>query len=174
MIIQCPDCASKYRIKEMAPGRADAHLSCPNCAFRFSLQAPKQAGLPPTVVPGGRVLLVDDARFFREMIVDLLVPINLNIRLAETAAGALTLLEESLGDLLVLDLNLPDKNGLDFISELRNDSRFQGLSILAISGVYRHEQDSLDAIRAGADGFISKSFRPAELSEKIRTMLRSH
>jgi len=171
MILQCPNCATRYRIKEISPGRPAAKLICPNCRFHFTLIAPKDVGEAPTLLAGARVLLVDDANFFREMLADLLMPLNLNLRLAATAAEALQLLAQHPCDLMLLDLNLPDKNGLDLIREIRSNSHLAKTRILAMSGVFRREEDGMAAIRSGADAFINKSFRPEDLREKVRKLL---
>jgi len=171
MILQCPGCTTRYRIKDMAPGRPDAHLICPNCKFHFSLVAPQIAGDPPLIHSNARVLVVDDAHFFREMLVDLLMPLNLNLCLAANAAEALAQLQSNRCDLMLLDLNLPDKNGLELIADIRADKSLFRTRILAMSGVFRHEEDGVDAIRAGADGFLTKSFRPEDLREKVRKLL---
>lgn len=172
MIIQCPDCTTRYRLKDMAPGRPDARLVCPNCSFRFTLIAPQAEGQSATIRSGARVLIVDDAHFFREMLADLLIPLNLNLCLAATAAEAQEQLQKLQPfALIILDLNLPDKNGLVLIAEIRANNLLSKTQILAMSGVYRREADALDAIRAGADAFLNKSFRPEDLREKVRTLL---
>ncbi len=171
MIIQCPDCTTRYRIKHMAPGRPDARLVCPNCKFRFTLIAPQIEDQPPTIHSSALVLVVDDAHFFREMLVDLLMPLNLNLCLAANAAEALEQLQSKSFDLMILDLNLPDKNGLELIAEIRTDNSLSKTRILAMSAVYRHEEDGMDAIRAGADGFLNKSFRPEDLRAKVKKFL---
>ena len=171
MIISCPDCTTRYRIKDVAPGRSDARLVCPNCKVRFTLIAPQTEGQPPTIQASAKVLVVDDAHFFREMLVDLLMPSHLTLSSVENAAEALDQLYRQPCDLIVVDLNLPDKNGLDLIAEIRADSQINKTRILAMSGVYRREADGMDAIRAGADSFLTKSFRPDELREKVRKLL---
>lgn len=168
MIIQCPGCDSRYRIKDMTPGQRDAHITCPKCACHFTLQAPNNPGEPPIVSIGARVLLVDDAPFFREMIADLLLPLNLNLHLAVNAEDALKQLNKYPFVLILVDLNLPDRHGLELIREIRNNSQWQNLRIIVMSGVYRREQDALEAIRAGADDFLNKSFRPEDLRARVR------
>lgn len=171
MIIKCPNCTTRYRIKDMAPGRPDAPLTCPSCKYHFTLIAPQTEGQVPAIRPGARVLVVDDANFFREMLADLLSPLNLNLNLAATAAEALQQLQLQPCDLIILDLNLPDKNGLELIAEIRADKKLGKTRILAMSGVFRREEDSVEAIRAGADAFLNKSFRPDDLREKVRKLL---
>ena len=87
------------------------------------------------------------------------------------STDALTALNETSCVLMLLDLNLPDKNGLDLITEIRAGGEFTNIRILAMSGVYRREDDAMDAIRAGADAFISKSFRPDDLRAKVKKLL---
>lgn len=171
MIIQCPECSTRYRIKDIAPGRPVARLTCPKCEFRFTLTAPQAPGQLPTVQGCARVLVVDDAFFFREMLADLLKPLNLNLELAANATDALDYLRKGHCALMILDLNLPDKNGLELIEEIRCDAGLGKLRILAMSGIYRREDDALEAIRAGADAFINKSFRPEELRDKVEKLL---
>lgn len=171
MIIQCPACPSRYRIKDVPPGHPDTHLQCPKCQCRFVLVAPTDVGAEPLVRLTYQVLIVDDARFFREMLADLLKPLRLNLQQAENAHDALTALKNNSYDLVLLDLNLPDKNGLELISELRADHQLEQTRVLAMSGVYRREGDAVEAIRAGADAFICKSFRPADLREKVKKLL---
>lgn len=171
MIIQCPGCTTSYRIKDMMPGQRDAHVTCPQCSCHFTLHAPQKTGDPPAVRAGAAVLLVDDAPFFREMIADLLVPLNLNLHFAATASEALAKLSKISFVLVLVDLNLPDRNGLELIREIRIYPPWKNLHIVAMSGVYRREQDALEAIRAGADDFQNKSFRPEDLRARVRKFL---
>ncbi|WP_303721082.1 response regulator [Malonomonas rubra] len=74
--------------------------------------------------------------------------------------------------MLISDINLPDKNGLDLIREIRSTEKYTDLVILCVSGVYRKDYGAKMAIRAGADDFISKSFQPPELTERIDKLLK--
>ena len=108
------------------------------------------------------ILMVDDARFFRELMTDLLKERDVRVLTADNAADATRLLRVNTVDLLIVDINLPDKNGLDLIREIRLEDRFSELAILCISGVYRKEDDAIKALRAGADDFITKPPNPQE------------
>jgi DNA-binding response OmpR family regulator len=70
-------------------------------------------------------------------------------------------------DVLMMDVHLPQGNGLDFLRQLRADSRFNGLIVLMASGMdLRYEcQD------AGANAFLMKPFMPDDLIGAIRTEL---
>jgi len=71
-------------------------------------------------------------------------------------------------DLLVLDLGLPDGNGIDLIRELRN---WSALPILILSA-RAAEHDKIDALDAGADDYLTKPFGVGELRARLRALLR--
>ncbi len=119
-----------------------------------------------------RVLVVDDSKFFRELIVDVLQPLALEFCLAGDGVEALEELRKGPFDLVMLDLNLPRLNGYELISAIRNDAALKTTTLLAMSGVFRKETDVARVVQAGADDFINKSFKPEQLQERVRNLLR--
>jgi len=169
MVIQCPACKSRYRAN-LPVGHAAVQVKCPKCEHKFQVSADTcQSEAAETDQQS--ILMVDDARFFRELLLDLLQERSANLLTADSAEEALVVLQKQKVDLLIVDINLPDKNGLDLIRELRSEEQFTELKILCISGVYRKDDDARNAILAGADDFISKSFKPDELNERIDKLL---
>lgn len=71
-------------------------------------------------------------------------------------------------DMVILDLGLPDRDGVEFIRDVRSWSQ---LPILVLSA-RTHEQDKVQALDAGADDYLTKPFGVAELLARIRTILR--
>lgn len=171
MIIQCPACKSRYRTRVLATGQSALRIKCPKCAHQFLID-PAQSEIPEIADAKPTILMVDDARFFRDLMLDLLKACEANLLTADSAEDAWVLLHKQSVDLLIVDINLPDKNGLDLIREIRADAALNKIRILCISGVYRKDDDAMTAIRAGADDFISKSFKPRELTERIEKLLR--
>lgn len=91
------------------------------------------------------------------------------VRWAQTAADARRLLAEAVPDLVLLDLGLPDGDGLDLCAEIRE----QRLPVTVV--VITARTDEADAVRAldgGADDFVLKPFRPVELLARLRAHLR--
>ncbi len=172
MIIQCPECKSRYRTRVLPDGQAPMPVKCPKCTHRFLVSAGASEEVA-TVTDLPTILMVDDARFFRELMTDLLKERKANLVTADNAEDTWVLLHKHHVDLLIIDINLPDKNGLDLIREIRQDSTLGKLPILCISGVYHKDDDAMMAIRAGADDFISKSFKPDELNERIDKLLKT-
>ncbi len=169
MIIQCPQCGARYRTKHLAQAKTPLQASCPKCQHRFLVAVDQDAAVASSEPP--RILIVDDARFFRELIIDLLRGRELVLETADSAREAWEKLHQKDYALLMVDINLPDMNGLELIGKLRQDARLQNLKILSISGVYRKDTDAMSAIRAGADDFMPKSFQPDELTARIDRLL---
>lgn len=169
MVIQCPKCKARYRTRVLSADQSALQINCPKCAHKFLVE-PNGAG--ESSVEKTTILLVDDARFFRELLVDLLKDRDANLLTADSAEDAWGLLHKHSVDLLIVDINLPDKNGLELIQDIRADRDLKEARILCISGVYRKDDDARKAINAGADDFISKSFKPDDLSARIDKLLQ--
>jgi two-component system invasion response regulator UvrY len=93
-----------------------------------------------------------------------------DIEVSETAdpREALRLVREKRWDMLVLDLDLPGKNGLELLKEIKIEC--PTLPVLILS-VYPEEQFAVRALKAGAAGFMSKDTAPEELVKAIRKVL---
>ena len=169
MIIQCPECKARYRTRVLNAEQSALQVNCPKCAHKFLIE-PDGSG--EEVGDKTTILLVDDARFFRELLVDLLKDRGAKLLTADNAEDAWVMLHKHSVDLMVVDINLPDKNGLELIQDIRADRDLKETRILCISGAYRKDDEAKNAIRAGADEFISKSFKPDELSERIDKLLQ--
>src|SRR5438874_12320051 len=73
-------------------------------------------------------------------------------------------------DLLILDLRMPDSNGVDVLSELRADRATTDVPVLVLSGAVR-KTDRDAAFDAGADEFLAKPFSPRELAATVGGLL---
>jgi two-component system invasion response regulator UvrY len=76
--------------------------------------------------------------------------------------------QEQEWDLVILDINLPDKSGLDVLKQLK--SVYPGLSIFVLS-VHQEEEYAVRVLRAGASGYLSKESAPEELVKAVRRIL---
>ncbi|GAB3572483.1 response regulator transcription factor [Amycolatopsis endophytica] len=113
------------------------------------------------------VFLVDDHEVVRRGVAELVEadPEMTVVGEAATAAGALTRIPVVRPDVAVLDLRLPDGSGVELCRELR--SRMPGLHCLVLTS-YTDEQAMLDAILAGAGGYVVKDVRGMELVSAVR------
>jgi two-component system KDP operon response regulator KdpE len=119
-----------------------------------------------TVAP--RILIVEDEPQIRRFVRQALEVEGLQIVEAETGKRGLSEAATRQPDLLILDLGLPDMDGVDLVRDLRNWST---LPILILSA-RDAEQDKIDALDAGADDYLAKPFGIGELLARVRALLR--
>ena len=77
------------------------------------------------------------------------------------------LLKESIPDILFLDINLPCKDGLSCIREIRKNKRYDGLPVIMYTA-HKHENKIEEAFRNGANYYVVKSNTVPELAEKLK------
>lgn len=105
------------------------------------------------------VLVVDDEAGPRDALKVILRPF-FNIRLAENAHTALTILKEEPIDLITLDQKLPDRHGIDLLQEIKQ--AHAEIEIIIITG-YGSVKSAMDGLRYGAAGYLLKPFNVTEL-----------
>lgn len=173
MVIVCPACKARYRIDPAASKTRTAKVKCPECKNVFEvLLAPEQT-VQPQPGPSGQplVLVVDDARFFREMIKDILKDLPVELAMAADGNEAWQKITKLVPQLVLLDLNIPGKDGREILRSLQESPQLSRVKVLAMSGVERGEATASAMRFIGADDFISKSFRPRELQDRVRKIL---
>lgn len=114
------------------------------------------------------VLVVEDEPQIRRFVVAALAEEGYRIAESASAAACLEQLAVAAPSLLVLDLGLPDRDGVDLIRELRTWSRVPVLVLSARAA----ENEKVTALDAGADDYLSKPFGVGELRARVRAMLR--
>jgi len=121
-----------------------------------------------------RLLLIDDDARLTGMLGDYLRQAGYEVEVAGTLAdGRLRLdrLDHDRVDALVLDLMLPDGDGLDLCRELRSSPRHRGLPLLMLTA--RGEPlDRIVGLEIGADDYLPKPFEPREMLARIKALLR--
>jgi len=116
------------------------------------------------------VLIVDDHPLFRRGVAQLLA-MDPEIELVGEAAdqaGALALARAHEPDLILLDLNLKGESGIDILSALKEEDAGRRVVMLTVSDA---PDDLMQAIRAGADGYLLKDMEPEHLLESLRQAL---
>lgn len=116
-----------------------------------------------------RILVVEDQPKMASFIKKGLNAQGYLVDVSETGMGAESLMAENAYDLIVLDVNLPDQNGMDTARHLRRDG-FKGpiLMLTALSST----KDKIHGLDAGADDYLTKPFDFEELLARIRALLR--
>lgn len=118
-----------------------------------------------------RLLLIDDDQRLTEMVGAYLRGQGFEVECAGSLVLGRQLLERTPFDALVLDLMLPDGDGLDFTRTLRAEPRFRRLPLLMLTA--RGEPtDRIVGLELGADDYLGKPFEPRELLARVKALLR--
>ena len=115
-----------------------------------------------------KVLLVEDERTIRSFMQAILTANGYDVLMAGTGAMANTMIASHCPDIIILDLGLPDMDGMTI---LRNVRKWSKVPILVVSA-RSHERDKVEALDAGADDYLTKPFGTAELLARVRTAIR--
>lgn len=117
-----------------------------------------------------KILLVEDETNIRSMMTTMLGAADYQVIPAETCALAKTLFASYRPDLVLLDLGLPDMDGMRFLESVRQES----LTPIIVLSARSDERDKVLALDAGANDYVTKPFGSAELLARIRTTLRNY
>jgi DNA-binding response OmpR family regulator len=118
-----------------------------------------------------RLLLIDDDARLSTMVADYLRGHGFAVDWAGTLAAGRGRLERDHYDALLLDLMLPDGDGLELTRELRADERLRRLPLLMLTA--RGEpMDRIVGLELGADDYLPKPFEPRELLARVKALLR--
>ena len=124
---------------------------------------------PPTDM---KFLIVDDFSTMRRIVRGLLKEIGYNnAEEAEDGAVALNMLRNSKFDFVVSDINMPNMNGFELLSEVKKDESLKHLPVLMVTAEARKE-DIVRAAQDGAAGYIVKPFTKATLEEKVTKIMQ--
>ena len=119
-------------------------------------------------MPGDVILVVDDEPQIRRVVRNALTPENARVIEAATGREAIDLAAAERPALIVLDLGLPDTQGIDVCREIRS---WSDAPIIVLSA--RHsDQEKVALLDAGADDYLTKPFSPSELQARMRAQLR--
>ncbi|SOD64449.1 two component transcriptional regulator, LuxR family [Streptomyces zhaozhouensis] len=122
-------------------------------------------------VPGIRVILADDQQLVRSAFAMLVsaTPGMTVVGEAGTGRAAVELARATPADVVVMDIRMPDLDGIEATRRIAADERLAGLRVLVLT-TYDTDDHVLAALRAGASGFLVKDTRPADLLAAIRTV----
>jgi len=114
-----------------------------------------------------KVLIVDDFPTMRRIVKNLLKDLGLeNVDEAEDGMDAFSKLQGGGFDLVISDWNMPNKDGLTLLKEIRADATLSKIPVLMVTAEAKKE-NIVAAAQAGANGYIVKPFTAAVLEEKL-------
>lgn len=146
-------------------------ISPPGCGSRFFLRLPlitaTELSLPETPLPPATVLLVEDMDYNAWAATAVLAKLGLACERARTGEDALRMFREKRFNVVLLDRNLPDMDGLDVARRMREHEENESPSILLGVTAYCTAEDRALCLEAGMDAFVGKPITP----EKLRRVL---
>ena len=115
-----------------------------------------------------KVLIVEDEQSISNFISMILTANGFDTIIVRTGEEALTMIASHCPDMIVLDLGLPDMDGMEVLKSVR---KWSNLPVVVVSA-RNHEHDKVEALDYGADDYLVKPFGTSELLARIRTTLR--
>lgn len=120
-----------------------------------------------------KLLIVDDDRNFIETLEDglRLKQLDAEITVAKSAREGLDELAKEPPSLIILDVQLPDMHGIEFMKVIKDSARLKEVPIIFISAKYTEPADRAEAVLGGAAAFFSKPIDIEELWKEIKYLL---
>ena len=116
------------------------------------------------------ILLVEDESNIRNLVATMLATAGYQAIVAGSCADAKTLYASYLPDLIILDLGLPDMDGMNLLNFVRQNS----LTPIIVLSARANEADKILALDSGANDYVTKPFSSGELLARVRAILRNN
>jgi len=178
-------------VSELAASTAvagvDAQLTQPVAASRLigaiaellEVGAVSRASETPAAATGSaacagvplRVLLAEDNPINREVAFQMLLALECEVRTAENGRDAVQIWEQSTPDLVLMDIQMPEMDGMAATREIRRQEALSGRRSVPIVAVTAHamQREREECMRAGMNGFLSKPFSKAQLAQLLQS-----
>lgn len=117
-----------------------------------------------------KILVIEDESNIRSLVQTILRANNYQVLLADSCQNGIMIFSSHTPDLVILDLGLPDKDGLEFIKHVR----IKDATPILVLSARSTEEDKISALDLGANDYITKPFGTGELLARVRAALRSY
>ncbi|MDO4618052.1 MAG: response regulator transcription factor [Clostridia bacterium] len=117
-----------------------------------------------------KILIIEDDISIKRVLKALLEANKYQVILSGSIKEAFLMFQSHTPDLIVLDLGLPDGDGIDFLKEIRTEF----LTPIIVLSARHDEKDKVDALDVGANDYVTKPFGSSELLARIRNILRNN
>ncbi len=121
-----------------------------------------------------KILVVEDDATIAGMLKKILEENGYEVHHANEGSAAVQLLGSFNPDLVLLDLQIPERTGFDVLKDIRKKDQEFGLfvPVIILTGVYTSRDDKVESLNAGADDFLPKPFDLVELLARVKSLLR--
>jgi signal transduction histidine kinase len=118
------------------------------------------------------VLHIDDDAANRYAVSKILGRAGYRVISAETGTEGLAILRSERPELVILDIQLPDTNGLELCREIKADPFFRSTPVLQMSANFTKVEDRVSGLESGADGYLAQPIDPSVLGATVRSLFR--
>ena len=116
-----------------------------------------------------RALVIDDSKSIRSILTKILVEIGFSVSEAANGLEALEVIKQEKADLALVDWNMPDMNGFEFIQEVRKDNTYKDMKLMMVT-TETEMNKVVEALEAGANEYVMKPFTKEMIIEKLALM----
>ncbi len=117
------------------------------------------------------IAVVDDETDITRLVSLHLTKSNFKVKEFHDAVGFLASIKKEIPDLLILDLMLPDADGLEICKRLKSEEKYRMMPIIMLTAK-AEETDKIIGLELGADDYVTKPFSPKELVSRVKAVLR--
>ncbi|MDD2235957.1 MAG: hybrid sensor histidine kinase/response regulator [Kiritimatiellae bacterium] len=121
-------------------------------------------------IPSATVLIVDDMEMNRNVLHDFVLTMGYRPVVAESGARALEMVEQSPPDLILLDIMMPDPDGVEVLTRLKSHERYVAIPVIMITAL-DEMSSAAKCIELGADDYLTKPFNPTLLKARLLSSL---
>jgi type IV pilus assembly protein PilB len=175
---ECPECGRRFEGQECPYCGVPSTEICKGCnkALQVEWQFCPYCGkarekMPPVIESRYRVLIVDDEPGILKMVEVALRPLELEIYTATNGRDALEKVMNTMPNLIITDINMPEMDGFEFIRKLRSSVQTMFIPIIILSSRDTAE-DKLKGFTYGTDDYITKPFDYTELQARVKRLLK--
>ncbi|HMC81898.1 MAG TPA: response regulator [Candidatus Polarisedimenticolia bacterium] len=169
MIVQCPECRSRYRFDDARIGNKPIRLKCKHCEAPFTVDPSPPAS--PLLKPR-TALLADEPREFRDFVFSALQKSGFEVSITDNGEEALLLAGSHRFDLIILNAYLRKVLGITVCERVKKTPELRTIPILLIGSVFESEAPATSPGRSyGADDFINPGITREDLSARIARLL---
>ncbi len=168
--LTCPQCEHVFPLRQMPVPGSRMEAQCPQCHYLVGVLHRGAEAVTHTATPivQAKILVVEDTKFFRAYLNDLLVNAGFQVIMAQDGVEALEYLSREFPDLVITDVLMPRMNGFELCRRIKDRPETSTLPVIMMTQVYtraHHEREAMGV--HGADDYIVKPFQPNDLLTRI-------
>lgn len=181
MEITCKQCAATYRVNVQFPLAGPVRVACPSCGKQKTLRPVPATAPAAPAVPAPRpstrrrnVVIADEPRPFRDFLCDELSKLGFEPHLFETGDKALERVRETSAELVILNVYLRGKLGVEISEEIKADPSLTASKVVLIGALFRANRFRANPTNLyGADEYIEEQIPAVELHRIVRKLFPS-